>query len=308
MAQNLIHMPTILNVTHTPIDFDVPAGACDCHTHVFGPGNSFPWWEGRVYTPGDASIADLNALHQALGVDRVVVVHPSPYGPDNSCSTDAIQAMSPRARGVAVIDQTTITDVELAALHQAGIRGARANLQTAGQFDPAAAWATLKSTADRIAALGWHLQTYTNLATIAALADKLKTLPVPLVVDHFGHADAKLGLKQPGFAELVALVGSGKAYVKISGSYRISQRADRADVPPLARALIDANVERVVWGTDWPHPGGGSRTNSAREEIEPFIPEDDGAALNRLNQWCRNRSELTRILVDNPAKLYGFPG
>jgi predicted TIM-barrel fold metal-dependent hydrolase len=300
-------MTAILNVAHTPVDFDVPKGACDCHTHVFGPGNSFPWWEGRVYTPGDASIADLNALHKALGIDRVVVVHPSPYGPDNSCSTDAIQAMSPRARGVAVIDQTKITDAELAALHKAGVRGARANLQTAGVSDPAAAWATLKSTADRIAPLGWHLQTYTNLATIAALGDQLKTLPVPLVVDHFGHADAELGVTQPGFAELVALVGSGKAYVKISGSYRISTDPARADVPPLARALIDANVDRVVWGTDWPHPGGGSRGQIARDQIEPFIPEDDGAALNRLNQWCRTRKELTRILVDNPAELYGFP-
>ncbi len=296
----------LLNVTHTRVNFDVPAGACDCHTHVFGPGNSFPWWEGRVYTPGDASIADLTALHTALGIDRVVVVHPSPYGPDNSCSTDAIQAMSPRARGVAVIDQTKITDAELAALHTAGVRGARANLQTAGVFDPNAAWATLKSTAERIAPLGWHLQTYTNLATIAALADKLKALPVPLVVDHFGHANAAAGIQQPGFAELVALVSSGKSYVKISGSYRISTDPARADVPPLARALIDANVERVVWGTDWPHPGGASRGKLAPDQIEPFIPEDDGAALNRLNQWCRNRTELTRILVDNPAGLYGF--
>jgi predicted TIM-barrel fold metal-dependent hydrolase len=299
-------MPAILNVTHTPVDFDVPRGACDCHTHVFGPGAAFPWWGERVYTPGDASIADLNALHQALGIDRVVVVHPSPYGPDNACSSDAIAKMAPRARGVAVIDPHAITDAQLTTLHQAGFRGARANLQTAGVFDPAAAWATLQSTAERVAGLGWHLQTYTNLATIAALADKLKTLPVPLVVDHFGHADASRGVTQPGFAELAGLVGSGKAYVKISGSYRISNDPARADVAAFARALIDANVERVVWGTDWPHPGGGSRGKLAREQIEPFISEDDGAALNRLNQWCRSRAELTRILVDNPARLYGF--
>jgi predicted TIM-barrel fold metal-dependent hydrolase len=119
------NLGNILGVTHTPIDFEVPQGACDCHTHVFGPGNSFPWWEGRVYTPGDASIADLNALHKALGIDRVVVVHPSPYGPDNSCSTDAVSKMSPRARAVAVIDQTKITDAELAALHKAGVRRGR---------------------------------------------------------------------------------------------------------------------------------------------------------------------------------------
>jgi predicted TIM-barrel fold metal-dependent hydrolase len=299
-------MTRIHGVAHTPVDFEMPRGACDCHTHVFGPGTSFPWWDGRSYTPGDASIADLNALHKMLGIDRVVVVHPSPYGPNNTCSTDAIRQMSPRARGVAVINQSTITDLDLTALHNAGIRGVRANLQTAGVSDPNVAWATLKSTADRIAPLGWHLQTYTNLATIAALADKLKTLPVPLVVDHFGHADAKLGATQAGFAELVALVRSGQAYVKISGSYRISTDPVRADVPPLARALIDANAERVVWGTDWPHPGGGARGQCAPDLIEPFIAEDDGAALNRLNRWCQSRRELTRILVDNPAGLYGF--
>jgi predicted TIM-barrel fold metal-dependent hydrolase len=299
-------LPAILGVNHTAVDFAVPAGACDCHTHVFGPGTTFPYWHGRVYTPGDASISDLNALHRALTIDRVVIVHPSPYGPDNACSADAIAGMAPRARGVAVIDPAVITDAELTALHQAGFRGARANLQTAGVSDPAAAWATLQTTAARVAPLGWHLQTYTNLATIAALADRLQTLPVPLVVDHFGHATAALGVKQLGFAELVALVGSGKSYVKISGSYRISNDAARADVPAFARALIDANSERVLWGTDWPHPGGGVRGTLAREQIEPFIPEDDGAALNRLNQWTRNRTELTRILVDNPARLYGF--
>jgi predicted TIM-barrel fold metal-dependent hydrolase len=298
--------PMILNVAHTAVDFAVPAGACDCHTHVFGPGTAFPYWSGRVYTPGDASINDLNALHRALQIDRVVIVHPSPYGPDNTCSADAITAMVPRARGVAVIDAAAITDAALVALHQAGFRGARVNLQTAGVFDPAAAWATLQATAARIAPLGWHLQTYTNLATIAALAAQLQTLPVPLVVDHFGHATASLGVKQPGFAALVALVGRGKSYVKISGSYRISNDTARADVPPFARALIDANSERVLWGTDWPHPGGGVRGTLGRDQIEPFIPEDDGAALNRLNQWTRNRSELVRILVDNPARLYGF--
>jgi predicted TIM-barrel fold metal-dependent hydrolase len=293
----------ILGVTHTPVDFDVPAGASDCHTHVFGPGTAYPYWAGRVYTPGDASVSDLNALHEALKIDRVVVVHPSPYGPDNTCSVEAVQAMAPRARGVAVIDPAATTDAELSAMHEAGVRGARANLQTAGVTDPAAAWASIKAIADRIGPLGWHLQTYTNLATIAALRPRLESLTVPLVIDHFGHAVAADGVGQPGFADLVALVGGGKAYVKISATYRISKLPDRADAAPLARALIDANPERVVWGTDWPHPGGNRRQ---RDAIEAFTPEDDGASLNRLDRWCRSRAELTGILVDNPARLYGF--
>lgn len=302
-------MPTnsaIHGVTHSKPAFAVPAGATDCHVHVFGPGDTFPWSPNRVYTPGDASIESLQAHQKALGLSRVVIVHPSPYGFDNSCSVDAIARLGEKARGVAVIDPATITDKELTGLHESGMRGARANLSTAGVVDPNAAWKTLSAIRDRIKPLGWHLQTFTNLGVIDALADKLQSLGVMLVVDHIGGAKAALGPKQPGFEVLLKLVAEGKSYVKLSGAYRVSSAPDFADVAPLARALIAANPDRMLWGSDWPHPGGANRTGAKLNEIEPYHAIDDGAALNRLYGWAGSDTMAKRILVDNPARLYGY--
>jgi predicted TIM-barrel fold metal-dependent hydrolase len=294
----------ILGVEHTPVRFEVPKGACDCHTHVFGPASRFPWSADRVYTPPDASVEELDALHRSLGIDRVVVVHPSPYGTDNACSLDAIRRMGERARGVAVID-VAVPDAALREMHEIGIRGVRLNLETGGIRDPAIARARLEAAAERVAPLGWHVQTFTSLHVIEALHDTILSLATTLVIDHFGRAEAAKGVGQPGFDALLSLVRRGKAYVKLSASYRISSREDRADVVLLARALIEANPERMLWGTDWPHPGGGHR-RIGRDEIEPFHKEDDGAALNRLADWAGDASTLRRILVDNPARLYGF--
>lgn len=299
-------MATLLGVTHTTPIAKAPTGSCDCHTHVFGPVSRFPYADRRTYTPADASIADLDALHRHLGIERVVIVHPSPYGTDNRVSVDAIAQLGlSRARGVAVIDPG-IGDAELRALDAAGMRGARVNLETAGVADPAQAWTAIEATATRIAPLGWHLQVFARLGVLAALGSKLAALPVAVVVDHFGRADAALGTRQPGFDVLRRLVGSGKAYVKLSASYRISTCADDADATPLARALISDNPERVLWGTDWPHPGGAPRGPDNRDEIEPFMPIDDGAALNRLGHWTGSVERLTGILVENPARLYQF--
>lgn len=299
--------PPIHGVLHTQPQFNVPAGATDCHVHVFGPGNRFPWSPTRVYTPGDASVVSLLAHQEALGLARVVIVHPSPYGTDNACSIDAIQRLGNRARGVAVIDPAAITDAELLAFNAGGIRGVRANLQTAGVFDPDACWDTLRQLRDRISPIGWHLQTFTNLAVIEALHGKLEALGVMLVVDHFGGAKAALGVKQPGFAALLSLAAKGQAYVKLSGAYRVSEQHDAADVAPLAHALIEANPDRMLWGSDWPHPGGSRHEGKALDTIEPFHEIDDGAALNRLHRWTGGDATLLRrILVDNPARLYGY--
>lgn len=298
MAANI----SILGVTPTAVSFDVPHGACDCHTHIFGPDEKFPLSPERRYTPGPASLADLDALHRALRIDRVVVVHPSPYGADNACTVDAMRQMGARARGVAVIDDKT-SDTELDTMHAAGIRGVRVNLESTGESDPAVARQQLQRAAARVANLGWHVQTYTNLDVLAPLTKAIMQLPTPLVVDHFGLARAELGLGQPGFAELLSLLRSGKIYVKISAAYRISQVPGHLDAAPMARALIDANPDRVVWGTDWPHPGGSRHDPMT---AEPFRPIDNGAALNRLASWTRNSTELRKILVDNPARLYQF--
>ncbi|MGH6683040.1 MAG: amidohydrolase family protein, partial [Pseudolabrys sp.] len=292
----------ILGVVPTTPSFEVPTGACDCHTHLFGPVDKFPFSSKRLYTPGDASIDDLEALHRALHVDRVVIVHPSPYGADNSCTVDAVRKLGKRARGVAVIDDSTSAE-ELADMHAAGIRGVRVNLESYGESDPVVAGRQLQRAAERVAPLGWHVQTYTNLAILAALHDTILALPTTLVVDHFGRAQAAPGTAQPGFEQLLALLRSGRVYVKVSAPYRISQQPDYPDAAPIARAIIDANPDRVVWGTDWPHPGAAKRDPAA---IEPFRPEDNGNAINRLAGWTKNRTELKKILVDNPARLYQF--
>ncbi len=293
---------SILGVTQTPVSFDVPKGACDCHVHIFGPDDRFPFAPDRKYTPPNASIADLNALHKALHIDRVVVVHPSPYGADNACTVDAVRQMGARARGVAVIDDRT-SEAELDAMHEAGIRGVRVNLESAGESDPATAARHLQSASARVARLGWHVQTYTNLDVLRPLTDAILQMPTPLVVDHFGLAQAARSTGQPGFAELLSLLRSGKIYVKISAAYRISTVPDHPEAAPIARAIIEANPDNVVWGTDWPHPGGSRRDPMA---IEPYRPIDNGAALNRLASWTRDSTTLRKILVDNPARLYQF--
>ena len=280
----------------------MPRNACDCHVHIFGPDERFPLSAKRLYTPGAASIDDLAALHRALHIERVVIVHPSPYGADNAVTVDAVRKLGARARGVAVIDDT-ITDAMLADMHAAGIRGVRVNLESYGESDPAVAGRHLQQAAERVARLGWHVQTYTNLGILAALHDTILKLPVTLVVDHFGRPQASRGTTQPGFAEFLALLRSGKVYVKISAPYRISQQPHYPDAAPIARAMIAANPDRIVWGTDWPHPGAAKRDPAV---IEPFRPEDNGAALNRLAEWTKSPAELQKILVDNPARLYQF--
>jgi len=300
-------MAAIRGVTHAVPAFDVPAGACDSHVHVFGPYDRFPLWDGRRYTPGPASVEDLLALQRALRLSRVVVVQASPQGTDNACLVDALQRLSAggsAARGVAVIDDAT-TDRELEAMHEAGVRGVRVNLESAGTYDPGVARRLLEQAAARAGRLGWHVQTYTTLPVLVSVADTIRALPAPLVIDHFGRPTAARGVDQPGFDVLLALVREGSAWVKLSGGYRISEHPDWADAAPFARALAEANPDRILWGTDWPHPGGGGGTRSP-DVLEPFFPIDDGRALNRLAEWIDDPARRRRILVDNPARLYDF--
>jgi predicted TIM-barrel fold metal-dependent hydrolase len=299
---------TIHGVTHTAPAFEFPAGACDSHVHVFGPFDRFPLWAGRRYTPGPASVENLLALQRALRLSRVVVVQASPQGTDNACLVDALQRLpdgGSQARGVAVVDEKT-TDAELKAMHRAGVRGVRVNLESQGEHDPAAAGRQLREAAARAAPLGWHVQTYTTLPVLASVADTIRALSVPLVIDHFGRPAAARGPAEPGFDVLLSLVGSGRVYVKLSAGYRISDHPDWADVAPIARALVDANPDRIVWGTDWPHPGAGQGGVRTADVVEPFFPIDDGRALNRLREWIADPLRLRRILVDNPARLYDF--
>ena len=290
----------------TSLSFDMPSGACDCHTHVFGEAMRFPFTAKRTYTPPQASVAELVTMQRALRLDRVVIVQPSVYGTDNACTLDGMRRLGARARGVAVIDHAT-TETELDVMARSGMRGVRLNLATAGETDPSAAGARLATMAARLKPRGWHVQIYTQLSVIAALQKQIAAAPVPIVIDHFGGARGELGVDQPGFAEFVALVRSGNVYVKLSGSYRSSERApDYADMAPLARALIEAGPDRMVWGSDWPHPDAPHGPDGNPHAITPFHVIDDAAVLNQLAVWAPDAAQRRKILVDNPARLYGF--
>jgi predicted TIM-barrel fold metal-dependent hydrolase len=290
----------------TPVNFDVPAGACDCHTHIHGDPEKFPFFSGRVYTPELASPEEMSALHKALKMERVVIVTPSIYGTDNSATLFGMKARGASARGVAVIDDKT-PETDLDAMAKAGIRGIRLNLATGGVSDPAVGRPRFQTAVERVKNRNWHIQLFTSLAMISAIKDLVATSPVPVVFDHFGGAQAALGPEQPGFSDLLELVKSGKAYVKISGAYRASKLGpDYADAAPLARALIAANSDRIVWGTDWPHPDSVTPPGKKPSDVTPLFQIDDGRLLNQLAVWAPDAPIRKKILVDNPAQLYGF--
>lgn len=288
----------------TPVNFDVPAGSCDCHAHIFGDPRRFPFSSSRGYTPEPASVQEMRLLHRALHTDRAVVVNPSVYGTDNSCTLDAVKQLGPSARAIAVIDDKT-PEAALDEMDRAGVRGIRINLETSGQGDPAVARQRFQAGVERIKGRKhWHIQVYARLSVIEGAVDLIKAAPMPVVCDHFGGAKAALGVAQPGFETLLKLLRSGKAYVKISGAYRSSTLApDYPDVAPLAKALIAENPQRVLWGTDWPHP---SQVPGRRMEVSPLLQIDDGRLFNQLAVWAPEAALRTTILVENPMKLYGF--
>jgi predicted TIM-barrel fold metal-dependent hydrolase len=290
----------------TPVDFDVPADACDCHSHIFGDPLAFPFFAGRVYTPPPALPEEMAAFHRALRVRRVVIVTPSVYGTDNSATLHGMRARGRDARGVAVIDDRT-SESDLDAMAAAGFCGVRLNLATDGHNDPALARRRFEATLPRASARRWHVQIFSNLAVITGIKELVLASPVPVVLDHFGGAQAALGPTQPGFADLLELVRSGQAYVKISGAYRASKMApDYPDAAPLARALIAANPQRVVWGTDWPHTNSTTPPGCKVTDITPLLAIDDGRLMNQLPIWASDAATRKAILVDNPARLYGF--
>ncbi len=289
---------------HTPVNFDVPPGACDCHTHILGDPVRFPLAPSRMYTPEQASIPEMRSLHRALHTDRVVIVNPSIYGTENSCSLDAIKQLGPGARGVAVIDEKT-SDAALDKMYRSGMRAIRINLETAGQSDPALAGQRFQMAIGRVKNHKYHVQLYTRLSVIEAIKDQVAAAPVPVVFDHFGGAQGPLGVRQAGFDALLNLVRTGKAYVKISAPYRSSMQApDYPDVAPLAKALVAANPERILWGSDWPHPA--QIPGRPITEITPLYQIDDGRVFNQLLVWVPSAAQRKTILVENPARLFGY--
>ncbi len=288
----------------TPVNFEVPQGACDCHVHTFDPQH-FPYSPSRPYTPEPVSVNELQSLHKALHISRVIVVQTTVYGTDNSGALDAMKKLGPRARGVAVIDEK-ISDAALDEMDRAGIRGIRLNLETAGETDPAAGRKRFQAAVERIKNRKWHIQIYARLSVIDGIKDQVAAAPMPVVFDHFAGTQAAPGVEQPGFNSLLGLLKSGEVYVKISAPYRSSTLTpDYPDVAAIAQAMVAANPRRILWGSDWPHPGTPvpGRSNA---EITPFFNIDDGQILNLLPKWVPEASVRKTILVENPAKLYGF--
>jgi predicted TIM-barrel fold metal-dependent hydrolase len=270
---------------------------------VIGDAARFPFAASRGYTPEGASLAEMRRMHRALHISRVVIVQPSFYGTDNSCTLDAVKQLGARARGVVSIGDET-SNAALDEMQRGGVCGIIC-AGGSGKLDAEAVRSRFAAALPRVQGRKWHIEFHGRLAEIAAIREQVMASPVPVLFDHFGGAEPALGLDQPGFETLLSLVRGGKAYVDVSAPYRISKQApDYPDVVPIARAIIGANPERVTWGTGWPHPAQEPGRGVA--EITPLYQVDDGRNLNLLAAWTSGSAELKLALVDNPARLYGF--
>ena len=268
----------------------VPAGACDCHMHVYGPAARFPYAPSTKTLPPDVPLEAYLALRQRLGLQRTIFVQPSAYGADNACVLDAIARTAPNGRGIAVIDPAA-PEAEIARLHVAGIRGVRFHDMVAGclPFD------VLEPVAARIRPHGWHVQIQLDGDGLVDLAPRLAALPVEVVIDHMGRIPVDGGTERAAFKSLLRLLDTGRCWVKLSAPYHVSRAGppDYRDCAAHARALIHAAPERMLWGSNWPHP-------SVREK------PDDADLLDILADWTDDIAALRKILVDNPAALFGF--
>lgn len=273
--------------TDTPI-FAMPALACDCHHHIYD--KRYPAHPSATLLPDDASVADYKLLQKRLGLERNVIVQPSTYGVDNRLLVDALSAFVGKARGVAVVD-SNISDEQLLALHQAGVRGIRFNLS----FLVSITTEMMQPLSKRIAAMGWHMQINGTADRIFALQDLIGGLACPVVFDHMGQIPQPQGITHPAFKLYERWLDAGTTWFKLSGAYLTSKKADLSDSGIVAKALIAKAPDRMVWGSDWPHP-----TKKANEK------PNDAALLNLLQNWAPEASLREKILVHNPAKLYGF--
>jgi len=271
--------------------------ACDCHVHVFDP-ERFPYAANRAYTPGKASVQALTALHKGMGFSRVVVVQPSIYGTDNACLLNAVEQLGQdRARGIAVVDLTTVTNEELARLHAGGVRGIRLNLHVSDVGLVAAREQVLA--AQRIAHLpGWHIQVHASMAVHVAMLDHYLKLGQPVVLDHFAGGvmpgpEAEVHLQQ-----LLKAMGSQPLYVKLSAAYRLPPGCTADE---LARRFHAAAPQQVLWGSDWPHTGGSGGVGRKPQEVEPFRDINNMAALQRIALALDIAEATQQMLVDNPT-------
>jgi 2-pyrone-4,6-dicarboxylate lactonase len=274
-----------------------PPDACDTHAHVFGPAAQFPYAADRSYTPPDAPLAKYLAMLDAVGFTRGVLVQGSAHGQDNAAMLDALARRPDRLRGVAVAD-AGVSPAELRRWRDIGVRGLRFNHFFRGgslHYRGGVPLGAAKALAPTMAELGWHLQLWIDVKDLPDTLPTLRQIGLPVVVDHMGRTDAHAGTAAPGFQSLLRLVGDGACWVKVSGAHRISQQApDYEDARPFHEALVRANPERLVWGSDWPHP-----------RMEGEMP-DAGRLFELFCAWTPDETARQRILVTNPVRLYGF--
>lgn len=269
-----------------------PPGATDCHFHIYD--GRYPAMPGATLLPEDASVEDYHALQRRIGTSRGVVVQPSTYGTDNRLQLASRRALGPDGFRVVAVVPEDVPDAELRRLDALGVRGVRFNLTLPGVLTPA----SLKPLAPRLAELGWHCQINMNSKQIEDGQDMLAALPGRLVFDHLAQVPQPGGLGSPSYAVVRRLLDRGNTWVKLSGAYITSKDGPPgyADAGAVASAYARAAPERVVWGSDWPHP---TKANDRKP--------DDAVLFDLLADWTGGDAGLTRVLVGNPAELYGFP-
>jgi D-galactarolactone isomerase len=269
-----------------------PAGACDTHIHVYGPKDEYAVAPTTPFAVPTAPVEAYREVMARLGLARAVVVQPTAYAKDNRCTLDAVAALGPDvARAVVVVDRG-VGDAELERLTRAGARGVRFHMLAGGVLP----WENLEETAARVRAFGWHVQLQLDGRTLPEREAVLKRLPGRLVVDHTGKFLEPVAPEHAAFKALLGLVEGGRCWVKLSAPYETSKAGppDYADVGRLAKALIEAAPERMLWASNWPHPSALPN------------PPDDAQMLDLLLHWCPQAATRDRILRDNPAELYGF--
>jgi predicted TIM-barrel fold metal-dependent hydrolase len=275
-----------------PAKLKAPANATDCHHHIYS--SRFKVAPNAALRPGDASVSDYRLLQKRIGTSRNVIVQPSTYGVDNDGLVESLGQIGSTARGVAVVNDA-VSDAELKRLDAAGVRGIRFNLGTVGA---GVTTDMLEPLAKRITPMGWHVQFIMSADTTLAAKDLLNRVPCQMVFDHLARLPQPAGPSHPAFGVVADLMQKGKAWVKLSGAYQDTKVGPPtyADTIPVAQAYVKAAPERCVWGSDWPHPS---------EQSKAALP-DDAILFDLLAQWVPDEATRNRILVDNPAKLYGF--
>ena len=276
-------------------DVATPRRACDAHFHIFSPVNRFPYADSRAYTPPEAPLEALLAMHARLGFERGVVVQGNAHGTDNTAILDAVSREPQRLRAIAIVRADTRPD-ELKRLAGAGVRALRFHHQPRqGGTYSSVGFAAFERLAPHMADLGLHVQFFMDARELPALLPHLRNWKLPVVLDHFGSTKAAEGTSAPGFQLLRQSLADGTVWVKISGAYRASEQyPDYADARALHKALIAANPAQLLWGTDWPHP-----------RLDKNMP-DTGHLLDLFNEWTPDAALRKKIFVDNPARLYGF--